>query len=416
MKIFISHASDMLTDCRPHGDGLIADQFIRVLAARGHSIHVAVDRFELRNNYPSNVTLHKIQTGSTPDGLASRLRFALGVRSLLSRLSKTIQFDVIHQLNPVVTGLSLALWDIQVPIVLGPYVPDWPLAFCDGNFRKPNLFDRAKRKVRQKIWQLQHRIASGIILSTPAALQKVDNPLAWERKLHIIPYGVDTEAFIWDPAIPAKTILFVGHLTQRKGVFVLLEAFRSVLRRIPDCKLILAGVGRETDSAKRIASSMENPSNVVFLGHVERDKLPSLMRQSTLCCVPSFGEAFGLVALEAMACGRPIVGTDANGLAHLIADKGGIKIPVGDSDALAEALLRVLENPDIARSMGEHNRKAAEECYAWPSIVTQLEGAYRAAGELNRRASQPGDPAIASPTKELDSHDWQITQQVRDLT
>src|ERR1700678_2116143 len=99
MNIFISHASDMLTDCRPHGDGLIADRFIRAIAARGHAIHVAVNRYDLRNSYTSNVTLHVIETGAKPDGLASRVRFAFGVRSLLSRLSRTVQFDVIHQLN-----------------------------------------------------------------------------------------------------------------------------------------------------------------------------------------------------------------------------------------------------------------------------------------------------------------------------
>src|ERR1700679_2162494 len=102
MNIFISHASDMLTDCRPHGDGLIADRFIRALAARGHAVHVAVYRYEVRNAYPSNVRLHKIETGPSPEGLTSRLRFALGVRSLLSNLSSVVKFDVIHQLNPVV--------------------------------------------------------------------------------------------------------------------------------------------------------------------------------------------------------------------------------------------------------------------------------------------------------------------------
>ena len=137
----------------------------------------------------------------------------------------------------------------------------------------------------------------------------------------------------------------------------------------------------------RIASAMEDPTSVIFLGHVEREKLPGLIRDSTVCCVPSFGEAFGLVALEAMACGRPVVGTDASGLAHLITDKGGIKVRAGDYQALAQALLRILENPELARSMGEHNRKIAEQRYAWPSVVMRVEEAYYAAGKLTRRAS-----------------------------
>jgi glycosyltransferase involved in cell wall biosynthesis len=71
----------------------------------------------------------------------------------------------------------------------------------------------------------------------------------------------------------------------------------------------------------------------------------------------------------------------------LITDKGGIKVRAGDSQALAQALIRVLENPELARSMGEHNRKLAEQRYAWTSVVTRIEEAYDAAGKLNRRAS-----------------------------
>jgi L-malate glycosyltransferase len=387
MNIFISHASDMLTDFRPHGDGLIADRLIRALAARGHTIHVAVDRYALREGYTSNVTLHNIKTGARAEGVVSRLRFALSVRLLLSSLSKMTKFDVIHQLNPVVTGLSLALWGTKVPIVLGPYVPDWPLVLYDGDLRQPKLVDRVKREIKRKIWQLQHKIASGIILSTPAALDKVDDPANWQPKLHVIPYGIDTETFRSDPSLPSKTILFVGHIMHHKGIFVLLEAFRIVSRTMPDCRLTIAGVGSERDSAMRVASTLPDPSRVSFLGQVDREKLPQLICESTVCCIPSFGEAFGLVALEAMACGRPIVGTDASGLAYLISAKGGVKVRVGDSQALAEALLRVLGDLKLAQSMGEHNRKVAEEHYAWPAVVTRLEKAYYAAGQLSRRAS-----------------------------
>ncbi len=377
----------MLTDCRSHGDGLIADRLIRNLAARGHWLDVAVEGCELRHAYPANVTLHKVPTGSGNFPALARVRFALSARQLLARLSQTHKFDVVHQLNPVVTGLSLALWGIDNPVVLGPYVPEWPVFVNGQELQKPSALDRVRTKVKRSIWQAQHKVASGIILSTRAALGKMDDPAKWQYKSHVIPYGIDTKTFTPGPLPEQPVILFVGQLTASKGIFVLLEAFRTVSEKVPQCQLHLAGAGSGLDEAKRVAASMTSASSIHFLGRVERDKLPNLIRSCTVACVPSFGEPFGLVALEAMACGRPVVGTDASGLAHLIPDAGGIKVPVGDPHALAEALLNVIGNPILAQSMGEYNRKVVEEQHAWPAVIAQVEQAYEAAIQLKHRTA-----------------------------
>jgi glycosyltransferase involved in cell wall biosynthesis len=376
LNIFILHASDMLTDCKPHGDGLMANSFIRNLAERGHHLHVAVSDSELKEPYGSNVTLHKIDTGKKTTGLLARVRFALGAQRTLKRLVRQGLVDIVHQLNPVVTGISLPCWNCSRPVVLGPYVPDWPLILYNGRLEPPRVIDRWKIRIKREIVQLQHRIASAIILSTPAALEKIRNRSGYRDKVYVIPYGVDIEAFSMSPLPAEKVILFVGSLMQHKGVFVLLEAFRKVLRVIPDCKLVLAGVGSEAERAKDVAASFDNPESVEFLGRIAHEDLPNVMRRSSVVCVPSFGEAFGLVALEAMACGRPIVGTEASGLAYLIADQGGHKVPVGDVDKLAQSLIAILRDPAKARVMGEFNRSLAERRYAWPRVIQELEEAY----------------------------------------
>ena len=81
------------------------------------------------------------------------------------------------------------------------------------------------------------------------------------------------------------------------------------------------------------------------------------MQSCDVYCLPSFGEPFGMTALEAMACARPVVATDAGGLRHLVAERGGRKVPPGDADALAAALREVLADPELRRAMGEHNRR-----------------------------------------------------------
>ncbi len=354
----------------------MADAFIRQLAQMGHQLHVAVCESDIKNPYSSNVTLHKIETGGRSVGLAARVRFASGAHEALKKLVRRGMVDVVHQLNPVVTGLSLPFWNCSRPVVLGPYVPDWPLILYNGRLETPRMFDRVKIRAKREVWQLQHRIASAIILSSPAALGKIRDHARYKSKTHVIPYGVDIDAFYMSPISEQKVILFVGSLMQHKGVFVLLEAFRQVQRAFPDCKLLLAGVGSEEERARSVAATLQDPTSVEFLGRVAHEDLPELMQRCSVFCIPSFGEAFGLVALEAMASGRPVVGTDASGLGYLIPDQGGQKVPVGDIDKLAQGLISILNDPARARSMGEYNRQLVERQYAWPRVIERLEDVY----------------------------------------
>jgi glycosyltransferase involved in cell wall biosynthesis len=375
LNIFISHPSDLLTDCRPHGDGLLADSFIRKLAERGHTLHVAVGKHDLAAPYPSNVVLHQIDTAKYP-GVLERLAFAVKARATFNRISKSVSFDLIHQLNPVVTGLSLGMIGIDVPIVMGPYVPEWP-RFLDGAIERPSLLVKLRTSVKRQIWDYQHEIASGILLSTPAALAKVPDPSSVFTKLHVLPYGIDTELFAPSEFPRDKTILFLAYVGRHKGIFVLLEAFRTIHKRFPECTLVIAGSGNELSEAQELASRMEGATQIRFLGSVDRQSVPRLMNQSSVYCLPSYGEAFGLSALEAMACGRPVVATDAGGLAHVVTNEGGRKVAAMDSEALAAALIEIISDRQLAQRMGAHNRRLVEEFYAWPHVIDQLESIYR---------------------------------------
>ena len=125
-RIFALPPAAMLTDHLPHGDGLIAFSFIRELAARGHELHVAAGRVELAGEVPANVHVHRLGTGGT--SRLSRLRFGARVRRLYRQLDSAGGFDLVHQLTPVEVGVSLAVAGVTTPLVLGPYVPDWPPA------------------------------------------------------------------------------------------------------------------------------------------------------------------------------------------------------------------------------------------------------------------------------------------------
>jgi L-malate glycosyltransferase len=114
-----------------------------------------------------------------------------------------------------------------------------------------------------------------------------------------------------------------------------------------------------------------------MVGAVSRDRVAEVMRSCTVYCLPSHGEPFGLTALEAMACGKPVVATDAGGLAYVVdAPRGGSKVPVGDAGALARALTEILSSPSLAEAMGRHNRRVAVEQYDWERVIDRLEETY----------------------------------------
>jgi L-malate glycosyltransferase len=371
LRIFVAHPSALLTDHLPHGDGLVAFGFIHALAARGHELHVAAERMDLQAPPPPNMHLYPL-TGRDDRGVAGRTGFMWRMRRLYRRLAAEQRFDIMHQLNPVDVGLSLALADVSVPVVLGPYVPDWP---GSGAHHRLKAGLRAAQQLR----------AATVLLSTPAAASEL-SPLA-ARSLHVheVPPGIDPEVWIPPDRAPAHELLYLANLHERKGVLVLLDALSRLAATSPDTRVLVAGDGPLRAEVEGRIQSSPSLRGVSVHGAVERGRVPSLMRDCAVYCLPSFGEPFGMSVLEAMACARPVVVTDAGGPAHLVSDEGGRKVPPGDPEALATALAQLLEDPVLRQSMGEHNRRLVERRYAWPRVIERLENAYAEAIGSRRR-------------------------------
>jgi L-malate glycosyltransferase len=395
LRIFVVTPSAMVTDHRPHGDGLVACGFIRELAARGHELIVAAQRIDVREAFPPNVDIHLLEPPGRP-GPADRVTYMWRMGRLYRRLAREAPFDLIHQLNPVDAGLSLALADIPVPVVLGPYVPDWPAKYGKRRSSHPLVL-----RTEELIRAAQQSRATTALLSTPAAATKLatlrSGPVRLAQRhgpLHVrrVSPGIDDRE--WAPATKQNDgpdVLFLANLWVRKGIFVLLEAFAQVVSDLPDARLVVAGDGPLAAEVRQRVAASSALRHVELLGRVERAQAPSLMQACGAFCLPSFGEPYGMTALEAMACAKPVVATDAGGLRHLVPDEGGRKVPPGDARALAEALREIIRAPDLRRTMGEHNRRTVEERYTWARSVDRLEEAYHEAiAQPRRRSSAPG--------------------------
>ena len=176
---------------------------------------------------------------------------------------------------------------------------------------------------------------------------------------------------------PAR-ILCLGRLVPEKGFDLALAAFRLVLRRFPSARLLVAGEGRELNNLQRQAAELGLALSVEFAGAVPPDKVAELIAESTLVVVPSRIEGFGLVALEAASMARPVVASLVGGLPEVIVhERTGLLTESENSEALAAAVVRLLEQPEQSERMGLAARERVQTEFAWKCHVDAYDDLYR---------------------------------------
>ena len=202
----------------------------------------------------------------------------------------------------------------------------------------------------------------------------------------VIPNGVDYERFAAVDPLPfcndgRPTILFMGRLEKRKGFEYLLDAFGRVRHHIADARLIVAGAfSKEDKEPYVIQARREGIHGVHFVGFVDEADKPRYFRSCDVFCAPSLGyESFGIVLLEAMAAGRPIVASSIPGYRSVLTDgREGLLVEPADPLALAEALTRLLRHPTLRQQMGERGRETAA-ALAWPKVAQRVFAVYESA-------------------------------------
>jgi glycosyltransferase involved in cell wall biosynthesis len=190
-----------------------------------------------------------------------------------------------------------------------------------------------------------------------------------ESRFHVVHYGI--AAGPQPPPPPAATgLVCVGRLVPIKGHTVLFDAFDAARRELPDLTLAVAGAGPlETDL--RAAA----PDGVTFLGRVS--PIAPLLESHAIVVVPSLGEGFGMVALEAHERGRAVIASDAGGLPEIVLDgETGIIVPSGQAEPLAAAIVRLARDPGLVRRLGEAARRRALAEFAESRCVERTEALY----------------------------------------
>ncbi len=200
----------------------------------------------------------------------------------------------------------------------------------------------------------------------------------------IVPNGVDTNRFRPDlkPIEHLRkngvyNVLFVGRLEPRKGVKDLFRALPYVLRILPNTQLIVVGGGPLMKWYQNKVEE-EYKGHVVFTGTVPPEVLPRYYTTADVFVTPATGgESFGIVLLEAMASGIPIVASDIPGYRHVVENgREGLLVPPESPQLLASAIVTLLKNEKLRKKMGEMGRRKAQEKYSWPKIAKKIEEVY----------------------------------------
>jgi phosphatidylinositol alpha-mannosyltransferase len=199
----------------------------------------------------------------------------------------------------------------------------------------------------------------------------------------IIPNGIDISRFSPRagkphdfPSSEGPTVLFVGRNEPRKGLAVLLEAFPVVAREVPGCTLVIAGSGFEQEKVRR-SLPPDVRDQAVAVGFVSNEDLPAFYSSADVFCAPALGgESFGIILIEAIACGTPVVASHIPGYKAVVEDTGGGRVfNTGDAMSLAQVLREVLLDDAKRAELADAGLERVKR-YSWERLAERLEEVY----------------------------------------
>jgi phosphatidylinositol alpha-mannosyltransferase len=354
----------------------LAEQFI----GDGHDVRIVAPSSRRQASDPEYLTvIGESMVGLPASGSVANvcLSFNLGprVKALLSRES----FDVVHIHEPFMPLLPFQFLRYSNATNIATFH-----AAREGGSR---LYAYAKF-ILQPWW---HRI-DGRIAHSRSSLRLVGKHFA--DRYRIIPSGVDCSFFAGAEPLSEymdgkRNILFLGRLEKRKGLPFLLEAYGRLKPDMPDTRLIVVGGDGGLRTACERYVEREGLADVVFTGYVPDELTPRYFKTGHIYCAPNTGgESLGIVLLEAMAAGAPIVASGIEGFADVVTGgRDGILFPPGDSEGLSQALKRLLSDQTMRERIGKQAAKSAQK-YDWNLMSGQVLSYYEEAIAARERGQR----------------------------
>ncbi len=365
------------------------------LRLRGHDVRIITSSHGLQRSSEGDVIRlgkgFSMPSNGSMGTVTISPRYISQVRAVLERE----RFDLLHFHEPFVPFLSLVVLRESTSVNIGTFhaYGGWSPAYEFGS-----------RSLRAYAERLHGRIAV-----SAAARHFIDRYFPGDYR--VIPNGVDAERYgravplaRWQDGTP--NILFVGRFEPRKGVLDLLKAYRQVRRDGVGARLLLVGAGPQERETRRYVAT-RRLRGVEFLGRVSDDEKLQLFRTADVYCSPATGrESFGIVLLEAMAAGAPIVASDIHGYKGVVRrGREALLVPPREPKELAAAIERLISDQALAATFRASGPVRAAE-FSWPRVTAKVDDYYgfvirrlAAAGQLppGFRAEVPPSPRGSGP-------------------
>lgn len=336
------------------------------LSKKGHEVTVVTHNLKPRKHHhfpdePLTFTVERFGKGVPiySNGSFARVTLGRGLGENLSRFFEREKFDVIHAHSPLTPILPLvAVRRSNAPVTVGTF---------HTYFDRSHGYGLLKKKFMESM-----NMMDGRIVVSDACVEALSR--YFDTDYRVIPNGVDTDYFRPEaPMVPEfddgkLNILFVGRFDPRNGLKTMLEAFKIVKKQYDNCRLIVVGDGPLRPYYRTIMDKKLS-KDIHFAGLINGGR-PNYYASADIYCTPCTKASFGVVLLEAMASATPIVASDINGYRLVMEDnRQGILVPEASAAGFAEALMRLLKDPELRRRM--EVKAAARRSTSSPGIWWQ---------------------------------------------
>jgi len=367
---------------RPGGANSYIRESYEELRRLGHEVRIITAPWG--DDPPAQDVIQVGQAMAIPfNGSIGRITLSLRLEWLVSRMLEREKFDIIHHHEPFVPFLSFQILDsAKCPNVATFHAfGGFSFSYWSGRI----VLDHYMSKIDERI------------AVSSAARYFVSRYFPGDYR--IIPNGVDVDFYANARPFPEfrdgkVNILFVGRVENRKGAMYLLKAYATIKVRHPDTRLIIVGRGPQIGDLRRFVHS-QRIGDVFFAGRIDDTDKARFYKTADIFVAPSTGqESFGIVLLEAMAAGCAVVASDIHGYKRVVQrNVSGLLVEPKDPDAIAEALERLIADPELRRRLGDAGARRAPE-YDWTHVTAELVRVYES---VIARREKPAAVATSLP-------------------
>jgi N-acetyl-alpha-D-glucosaminyl L-malate synthase BshA len=353
------------------GSGVVAAEIGMELGRRGHHVCFLCDKAPARLDLASpNVSFHPVEPFDYP--LLAERSYALALSATMVEVAGALKLDLFH----LHYALPHAASALLARSVLGAAAPKVVTTLHGTDVSVVGSDPRFQALVRTVV-------AASDAITTPskwlAQLAHARLGLPHDRTIEVIPNFVDTVRFapagLPKAANRTRVLVHVSNFRALKRTLDVVRIFAAVRTHVP-ARLHFVGEGPERPAAEALVASLGLAADVRFLG--EPADLPTLLQASDVFLLPSQSESFGLAALEAMACGVPVVASDVGGIPEVVVDGvSGFLAPVGDVTRMADATRRLLTDDVLHDRFARAARRFTEEHFRLQPAVDRYEALYR---------------------------------------